>query len=192
MTLVLVRHGETAWNAQRRMQGATDNPLSPVGRDQARAVAVALEGCAARVVVSSPLTRARQTAGVIASHLGIADVTVDDDLRERELGSAEGMLVAESRRRWPGDAIPDAEPVEVVAARGARALARLAGVDAIVVAHGLLLRTTLEGIVGASVERILTAEHVVLHDDGRVERPALDRLRGRDAGHAASSTPPRD
>lgn len=100
-------------------------------------------------------------------------------------------------RRVTGASIASARLRATLPASGrpgprAGALARLAGVDAIVVAHGLLLRTTLEGLVGMPVERILTAEHVVLHDDGRVERPALDRLRRRDAEHATSRAPSRD
>jgi len=173
VTLVLVRHGETAWNAERRMQGRTDNPLSAVGRAQARATAVALEGFVPRVVVASPLVRARQTAGVIAAHLGVAEVVLDADLVERDFGEAEGMPVATVAERWPNADYPDAEPRAAVAVRGARALDRLVGVDAIVVAHGVLLRATLEHRTGAPVARIRNGEPVLLHADGRVERPAL-------------------
>ncbi|MFM2475377.1 histidine phosphatase family protein [Burkholderia cenocepacia] len=173
MTLVLVRHGETAWNAERRMQGRPDNPLTAAGREQARATAIALEGFVPHEVVASPLVRARQTAGVIALHLGVADVRLDDDLIERDLGEAEGLHVDVAAQRWPHGEYAGGESVASVAERGARAIARLRGVDAIVVAHGLLLRATLERATGAPVARLLTAEHVLLHDDGTIERPAL-------------------
>lgn len=178
MTLVLVRHGETRWNAERRMQGRTDNPLSATGRAQARATAVALEGFVPQAVVASPLVRARQTAGVIAAHLGVADVALDVDLVERDFGDAEGMPAAMAVERWPAGDYPRGEALADVADRGARALARLGGVDAIVVAHGVLLRATLELVTGGPVARILTAEHVLLHADGTLERPALEARRG--------------
>lgn len=173
MTLVLVRHGETAWNAERRMQGRTDNPLTAAGRAQARATAIALEGFVPQRVVASPLVRARQTAGVIALHLGAADVRLDDDLVERDLGAAEGVPVATAAERWPYGDYPGGESVAAVAERGARALARLRGLDAVVVAHGLLLRATLELVTGAPVDRIRTAEHLLLHADGTLVRPML-------------------
>ncbi len=182
MTLVLVRHGETAWNAERRMQGRTDNPLNATGRAQAREVAIALEGVVADRVVASPLVRARQTAGVVAAHLGLVDVVIDGDLLERDFGDAEGMPVAGVAERWPDGDYPGAEPLAAVAARGARALARWRGEDAIVVAHGVLLRATLERITGAPVARIRNGEPLLLHADGRLERPAAAADASRRAG----------
>jgi probable phosphoglycerate mutase len=91
VTIHLVRHGETDWNVERRLQGWTDIPLNATGIRQARAAALALAGRPIGAVISSDLSRARETAELIAAEAGVAVVT-DPALRERNYGVAEGQL----------------------------------------------------------------------------------------------------
>ncbi len=98
----MVRHGETAWNAQGRVQGQTDVPLSPVGEAQARSLAVALAGERFAAIYSSDLARVRQTAAPAARALGI-EPRLDAALRERHYGKFETLTYAEARVRLPED-----------------------------------------------------------------------------------------
>jgi probable phosphoglycerate mutase len=90
-TFALVRHGQTDWNAQRRLQGSTDIPLNDVGRGQAREAVAALSGYGWDAIVSSPLSRAAETAGLIAHGLGMRVARHIPELTERSFGPAEGM-----------------------------------------------------------------------------------------------------
>lgn len=113
--LVLIRHGETAWNAAGRLQGHQDIPLNPLGLRQAARLAAALtdEGLAA--VVASDLLRAWQTGAALATGLGLP-LQPEPGLRERCFGVLEGLTHAEIEARWPDQArclrqrVPDFEP----------------------------------------------------------------------------------
>ena len=104
--LVLVRHGETDWNQERRLQGRTDNPLNGVGRAQARKAGRLLAAEPWDVVVSSPLLRAVQTAHLIADAAGLQPAGTIPELVERDYGSAEGLAperadrTADHGRTW--------------------------------------------------------------------------------------------
>jgi probable phosphoglycerate mutase len=100
--LWMVRHGETAWNAEGRVQGQTDVPLSAVGLAQANAVAAALAGKRFAALYSSDLGRCRQTAAPVASALGLV-VRTDPELRERHYGIFETITYAEAKVRFPED-----------------------------------------------------------------------------------------
>ena len=98
-TLLLVRHGETDWNADGRLQGHTDRPLSDYGRRQARELAGQLEdeGEELEAIYSSDLARARETAEIVAGRLGLP-VVLDADLREKDWGTWEGLTAVERDR----------------------------------------------------------------------------------------------
>jgi broad specificity phosphatase PhoE len=96
-TLLLVRHGETDWNAAGRLQGQTDRPLSEFGRGQARKLAGELVGEELEAIYSSDLSRARETAEIIGERLGLP-VVLDPDLREKDWGTWEGLTSAERDR----------------------------------------------------------------------------------------------
>lgn len=98
--VVLVRHGQTVWNAQTRIQGHTDIPLDDHGRWQAARVARALAHDGLEAVYSSDLSRARETAEAIAAACGL-QVQVDVGLRERGFGVFEGLTFDEIEQRWP-------------------------------------------------------------------------------------------
>jgi glucosyl-3-phosphoglycerate phosphatase len=102
MRAFVLRHGRTAWNAERRFQGQSDPPLDDVGRGQAYEVAALVAAVAPDVLVSSDATRAVQTAEPIAELTGL-DLLVDARLRERSLGHWEGLTRDEVAERYPDE-----------------------------------------------------------------------------------------
>ena len=96
-TLLLVRHGETDWNADGRLQGQTDRPLSEFGRRQARKLADELADEELEAIYSSDLARARETAEIVGERLELA-VALDPDLREKDWGTWEGLTAVERDR----------------------------------------------------------------------------------------------
>ena len=101
--IVAVRHGQTAWNADARIQGHTDIPLDETGHEQARRLARALAHEPLQAVYSSDLQRARQTAAPLLADTGLP-LRVDAGLRERGFGEFEGMSFTQIEARWPEQA----------------------------------------------------------------------------------------
>ena len=99
--LYLVRHGETEWNAEGRLQGQTDIGLSEKGQRQARAVARRLEGVSFHAAYSSDLSRTTETARIILAQQPEVTLTATPQLRERHYGVFEGLTVAEREARYP-------------------------------------------------------------------------------------------
>ncbi len=100
MHLLLIRHGETDWNNEGRIQGHTDTPLNARGIAQAEKLAARLAGEKIDALYTSPLARARITADLIAQKLGIAAIP-DDRLKEKYLGELEGLTGAEFEQQYP-------------------------------------------------------------------------------------------
>jgi 2,3-bisphosphoglycerate-dependent phosphoglycerate mutase len=158
--LYLIRHGETTFNAEGRIQGQSDAPLSELGRRQSRAVAEALADVPIEAVYSSPLRRAWETAQCIAEPHRLA-VETDPRLMELDAGVFEGRLRSElsavypaELARWLGGdedfAIPGGESRRQLAERGCEALRAIAAAGhahAAVVTHGGLLSTTLRALL---------------------------------------------
>jgi broad specificity phosphatase PhoE len=159
--LVLWRHGQTTWNAERRFQGQSDIPLDETGQAQAERAARLLAALRPDLIVSSDLSRAASTAAPLARLTGL-EVTLDKDLRERHGGCWEGLTDTEIRERYPeAHAIwtpPDGEPTATVADRVAAALQRTAAAAAdrgtgrddlaVVVSHGAALRLGMSRLLG--------------------------------------------
>jgi broad specificity phosphatase PhoE len=99
-SLILLRHGQTDWNVQLRMQGHTDIALNAVGRAQAAAAAPSVAALRPEVIISSDLSRARETAGQVAQVTGLP-VGVDKRLRETNLGKWESLTRTELESGWP-------------------------------------------------------------------------------------------
>ena len=158
MTLLyLVRHGETDWNRTHRIQGSTDIPLNDTGRSQASRAGRLLARRSWDGIYSSPLSRAFETATIIAAELGLAGPSPVPDLVERNYGEAEGLTDRQIVRRYPGATpVPGRESREEVAARVIPALLRLAEENAgrhlIISSHGAVIRTVLIA-VGAPIQR---------------------------------------
>jgi probable phosphoglycerate mutase len=102
--LLLVRHGESIWNADGRWQGQADPPLSARGQEQAAAAAAAIGTVDA--LVTSDLERAADTGAIIARILGLDPVLVEPRLRERDAGSLSGLTRPEIHEAFPG-LLPD-------------------------------------------------------------------------------------
>lgn len=138
-----LRHGETDWNAQGLSQGNIDIPLNATGRAQALAAAPLLRGRGVRSIVSSPLSRARDTAEAAAALLGLP-VLVDADLREVGFGTHEGQPMADWFADWVGGTFtPDgAEPFAALRARAVAAVNRATSHPGMVliVGHGAFFR----------------------------------------------------
>ncbi|WP_347249144.1 histidine phosphatase family protein [Zoogloea sp.] len=100
--ICLVRHGETAWNAERRLQGHIDISLNETGLAQANATAMNLTGQRFAAAYVSDLLRARQTADAIAKRCAVVP-NIDVRLRERHYGSFQALTYDEARQRFPQD-----------------------------------------------------------------------------------------
>lgn len=151
--LLLVRHGQSVWNADGRWQGQADPPLSALGEEQAASAAERVHGMTA--VYTSDLARARRTAEIVGERLGLVP-RPDVRLRERHAGDWEGRTRAEIEAEWPGYLASERrpagwEPDELVLARALEALAAMAAAhegDMLVVTHGGVVRA-LERHLGA-------------------------------------------
>ena len=185
-TILLARHGETAWNRAGRLQGHTDIDLNDAGRAQAHALATALADAGVATVRTSDLARARQTGEIVASVLGLAAPGVDADLRERRFGVFEGLTRDECASQHPEawqawlaqmGTPPGAEPRELAVARMGSALARIAAADGppvVVVSHGGVMRLWLIHVLGTAVPLIGNgATFVVEHHATGVRARAL-------------------
>jgi len=166
---LLARHGQTLWNAVRRIQGLSDVGLSDLGRAQAAALGVALRRYRPAAVYVSPLRRAVETAEIALAGAGMS-LTPIDELRELGLGEWEGCTVDEIRARegdpyaaWVGAAHdcrpPGGEPLDAVRARVLDALDRIAaahpnGDDVLVVAHGGVISVYACHLLGCSFNDI--------------------------------------
>lgn len=140
----LVRHGQTDWNLTRRIQGSSDIPLNDNGRAQARVTGEILRRRHWNAIYTSPLARARETAEIIASEMGLEPPTPVAGLEERNYGEAEGLTGEEILDRYPdGTAIPGQESREAVVERALPALVALAerhpDEDIVVVSHGAVI-----------------------------------------------------
>ncbi|MGF3055179.1 histidine phosphatase family protein [Microbacterium sp. YY-01] len=182
--LTLVRHGQTDWNLARRIQGATDIPLNDTGRDDARRAAAELSGGYHHRVWASPLSRAHETAQIIAQSLGLAEPELHAGLRERTFGEAEGIPVEEYIEKYSTwhTTVPGSETFDEVTDRALTALEEISresrrraapvAESLIVVAHGGVIRALLEHASGGSLpaegQRILNGSlhRFVMDPDG--------------------------
>lgn len=163
-SLLLVRHGQSEWNALGRWQGQEDPPLSDLGRAQA-GVAAGRVG-SVDLVVASDLQRASETAAIVAEAIGVGPVVIEADLRERHAGEWQGLTKAEIEEGWPGwlearRRPPGFEDTEPFLSRVHGALDRLAatynGAEMLVVSHGGVIYV-LEEHHGETFQRVANLE----------------------------------
>ncbi len=178
-TMLMIRHGQSEWNAQGRWQGQMDPPLSDLGREQARVAAQSVGDVDA--IVASPLLRAFETASIIGDHLGIGPIEPYDGLMERALGEWQGLTRAQIDEGWPGwvedeERRPKGwEYDDEVLSRTLKALTEVAGKypggHVVVAAHGGVI-VTMEKHLGVSDGRVPNLHgRVVLFHHGRSGDP---------------------
>ncbi|KTS15606.1 phosphoglycerate mutase [Pantoea dispersa] len=171
LQVYLVRHGETVWNAARRIQGQSDSPLTDKGEQQAHQVGKRVKSLGITHVIASDLGRTRRTAEIIADACGCT-VTLDARLRELNMGCLEqrpldGLTAEEESWRkalvdgTEGGRIPGGESMEEMATRMHAALNACldlpAGSRPLLVSHGMALGVLVSTILGlpAHAERRL-------------------------------------
>lgn len=163
-TFCLVRHGETVWNRENRLQGTKDIQLSKIGIEQAKAAAKRLQQDHWDMIVSSDLSRAIDTARIINENLGI-DHFVEPRLRERNFGILEGKTRDEIINEYPGafdpedhPELPGLENFKKVGIRIRATLEKMArqhpGKEILIVSHGSSINAFLYVITGIRPERI--------------------------------------
>jgi broad specificity phosphatase PhoE len=164
--LLLIRHGESTWNAEGLWQGQADPPLSRKGELQAMAAAEKLAGFGFETVVTSDLSRARSTANILAEHLGIDDVALEPRFREIDVGEWSGLTRAKIDLNWPGmrvawsaNRIPSAPGGELLASFTERIVSamrrtalRSSGPPVLVIGHNKVI-STLERCAGLQPRR---------------------------------------
>ncbi|WP_151021779.1 histidine phosphatase family protein [Bacillus sp. FSL R5-0422] len=163
-TICLVRHGETDWNAAKRIQGRTDIPLNNTGKWQAEQTGLYLKDAHWDVVISSPLTRAKETAHLILKHID-APLVIMDDFIERDFGDAEGMSFEERQKLFPNKQYPNMEPLETIQDRMVEGIEKVRvaypNQQVLIVAHGAaihaLLTTLADEHLGLENTRLVNA-----------------------------------
>jgi len=171
-TLGLLRHGQTDWNIDLRLQGTADIPMNEFGREQISKAARVLAKSQWDVLLSSPLGRAHESAKLVAQELGLEQVVTTDLLLERSFGVGEGLTYAEWQEKYAGlDQIPGAESAAEVARRSQILLEHIKseyqGARVLAVSHGALIRFVLSEVTSGEIppkgERLQNASLHMIH-----------------------------
>ena len=187
--MLLVRHGQSEWNALGRWQGQADVPLSELGRRQARVAASAIG--TVDIIVASDLERAAHTAAIIGETIGVGPVMIEPLLRERDAGEWSGLTRKEIDAGWPGyvddhKRPPGFEPEEAFLERTHAGLVRVhaeyEGADVLVVTHGGVIYA-FEREAGLPFQRLpnLGARQITHRGDGIDLGERLDLVADEDA-----------
>ncbi len=170
-TLYLVRHGETDWNAERRVQGQMDSVLNQRGAEQAAALRPGIENLQIQQAYTSTSVRTRQTADILLANTDLP-LIADPDLREIKLGPWEGVLWADVDKSYPHESaefknnphlfsLDGAESYLDVQERAVNCLQRIVAecaekaVDRVlIVSHGMFIKTLIGGLAGIPAERL--------------------------------------
>lgn len=158
MTLIcLVRHGETDWNAEGRLQGREDVPLNEKGRRQAGITGRFLKVSSWSAIVTSPLARAKTTAEIINTFVGDVPLFESGLLIERDYGEASGMTMEERDRHFPDGVIPGKENDAQLKDRAIQALEaikeRYPDENVVLVAHGGIIKAILRALSNGGLDK---------------------------------------
>ncbi|MDP2368054.1 histidine phosphatase family protein [Rhodoferax sp.] len=168
--ICIARHGETDWNKSGILQGWLDVPINPHGRRQAHELAATLTAAGFAAVWTSPLARARETADIVATALGLAPPTCHDGLKERHFGAVQGIpknelaeynpaLYEQILRRNPAAQLVGGESMDEFADRVHGALmeigARHRGGRVLVITHGWVMDVVTRHISGVPRDAVL-------------------------------------
>ncbi|HZC71063.1 MAG TPA: histidine phosphatase family protein [Jatrophihabitans sp.] len=203
--VVLLRHGRTAWNAQRRFQGQADPPLDEVGRAQAYEVAALIAALRPSLLVSSDSARAAQTAEIVGDVTQL-DVHLEPRFRERNLGHWEGLTREEVAAKYP-DEYADWAAGRDVSRRGGESRAQVAErahaaflelpdvATAVVVTHSATAMALTNALLGIAQEIHPLGPLANCHWSELIVEPAFDghppswRLRGHNLGTPGTVLP---
>jgi uncharacterized phosphatase len=172
----LLRHGQTDWNIDFRLQGITDTYLNEVGIAQANTVGKLLKASDWDVLLASPLIRAKDTAAIVAEHTGMPAAQIEPLLLERSFGEAEGMTHDEWKAAYPNHQhVPGGETLDELSDRAWLLLdtlvERYAGQRVLTVSHGALIRKLInhasEGELPREGERLGNASLNLIAHDGK-------------------------
>ncbi len=167
--ICLVRHGETDWNRQGRVQGRSDVALSETGRQQVRILGNSFPDLPVDLILASPQIRARETASILSAYVGV-EVLEDESLREIDCGRWEGELAKDILKRerdlfdaWIGDetvSAPNGESMMDILARTESVLSRLEkmqkGVrNAVIVSHAAISRALTSHLLDIPIRHLL-------------------------------------
>jgi broad specificity phosphatase PhoE len=188
--LTLLRHGESVGNVENRLQGLSDFPLSDEGRAQARKLAARwkAEGIFFDSVIASPLSRALETAQIIAAELGLTNLETDPLWVERDMGLRSGMTMAEIRAQFPEQDFvnpyeswsENGESDWELYLRGGQALHKLLQrppARYLVVSHGAILNKVFYSILGITPQPNSQGAHF------RLENTSFSRFRYNPQSH---------
>ena len=154
----LLRHGQTDWNINFLLQGVTDIPMNETGIEQIKLAAKAIRAEEWDLVLTSPLSRARQTAEIIASHVGFPEIVEQELLIERSFGEAEGLSHEQWRAKYSNlDEIPGGESRTQLQERSKLLLNTMsknfAGKRVLAISHGALIRSLLAEVSNNELPR---------------------------------------
>lgn len=186
--ILLVRHGQSTWNADGRWQGRADPPLSDLGRRQAEVAADGVVGLGITRVFASPLVRAHETATIVGDALGLA-IDADPRLQERDAGAWTGRTRAEIEAGWPGFLAdgnrPDGfETDDILHERALAAIGDIAAVatgPVLVISHGGLIRVV-ERALGSEPHSVPNLGGLDIH---RIDDDGTDGIDGTDGARLA-------
>jgi uncharacterized phosphatase len=157
MTLLcIVRHGETDWNKQRKLQGREDRELNEKGREQASLIAACLGKSHWDVIITSPLKRAFATAEIIGKNLHITNVVKESAFIERDFGRASGLTLEQQESAFPDGLVPGKESDDSLLKRvmqGLNGIVKKYGDrKVILVAHGAVINSLLKAVSGGRID----------------------------------------
>lgn len=192
-TLHLVRHGQTNWNLERRIQGQTNSQLTELGREQATTAGEQLSTIPFSAAYASTSHRAKDTAELILQHHALS-LKLRDDMREIFLGDWEGHLYDDMRKQYPEPmrlfvedpsqfSYGDAETFHQVQQRAMAVIEQLIeqhpGEDVLLVSHGIWIKTVLTAIEERAMElfwqppKMENCSHSIIEIDNNIEFPLM-------------------
>jgi len=154
MQICLLRHGETDWNSAGKLQGRDDIPLNSLGVEQINEAAKYLKKFNWDIIITSPLSRAKVSAEIIAKETGDIKIVEEIDFIERDYGKASGLTLDEIKLSFP-DGVIEAEPHEELQDRTVSALMKYIkeydGKNIIIVSHGGTINSVLAYLSGNEI-----------------------------------------
>lgn len=176
MEIYLLRHGETDWNKEGRLQGRMDVPMNENGRKQISDSAVILTRILSEleVVISSPLVRAYESAEIVAEQLSYEkdNIILEPMILERSFGMGEGLIYTELTEKFPDGNYPESESVETLIERAGEAFEKIVTSyqdkqQILIVAHGAILYAMLTAITEGEIPY---GGNMTKFDEGSIHR----------------------